>query len=240
MRTRDPSKELAIRRKAMEIAVREGFDGLSMHKVARAAKVSAATLYVYFEDRDDLLVQVYLEESEKAFAAMMENFDPGLSFAQGLRVQWFNRARYYMKNPTAMLFLEQFKHTPLHERALALGSSAFREAMQAFVRGAIQRGELVRAPIEVYWSVAFAPLYQLVKFHSQGKSLPGAGKFVLDEALLLQTLDLVLKALTPLPGRDTIREDDATARANESLEKKKAPPKPKGGQTSARKRKSLS
>ena len=81
MRPRDPSKEKAIRRKAMEIAVKEGFDGLSMHKVARAAKVSAATLYVYFEDRDDLLIQVYLEESEKAFAAMMENFDPALPFA---------------------------------------------------------------------------------------------------------------------------------------------------------------
>lgn len=199
MRTRDPSKEKAIRRKAMEIAVREGFDGLSMHKIARAAKVSAATLYVYFEDRDDLLVQVYLEESEKAFAAMMENFDSELPFAQGLRVQWFNRARYYLKHPTEMLFLEQFKHTPLHERALAVGNSAFREAMQAFVRGAIGRGELVRAPIEVYWSVAFAPLYQLIKFHTQGKSLPGAGKFTLEEKHLLRTLELVLKALTPTP-----------------------------------------
>ena len=181
MRARDPHKEKTIRRKAMEMAVKEGFDGLSMQKVAKAAKVSPGTLYIYFEDRDDLLIQVYLEESEKAFAAMMENFDPALPFAQGLRVQWFNRARYYMKDPQSMLFLEQFKHTPLHERALSVGSSAFREAMQAFVRGAIQRGELIRAPIEVYWSIAFAPLYQLVKFHSQGKSLPGAGKFVLSE-----------------------------------------------------------
>ena len=30
MRTRDPRKEQAIRLKAMELAVREGFDGLSM------------------------------------------------------------------------------------------------------------------------------------------------------------------------------------------------------------------
>jgi AcrR family transcriptional regulator len=210
MRIRDPRKEAVIRLKAMEMAVKEGFDGLSMQKIARAAKVSPGTLYTYFEDRDDLILQVYLEESEKAFAAMMENFDPGLSFAQGLRVQWFNRARYYMKNPRAMLFLEQFKHTPLHERALALGSSAFRETMQAFVRGAIRRGELVQAPIEVYWSVAFAPLYQLIKFHSQGKSLPGAGKFVLDETLLLQTLELVLKALTPsLRDKETTRPDPA-------------------------------
>lgn len=200
MRTRDPRKEKAIRRKAMEIAVKEGLDGLSMHKIARAAKVSAGTLYVYFEDRDDLLLQVYLEESEKALSAMLRGFDPGMSFAEGLRVQWLNRARYYMREPLPMLFLEQFKHSPLHERALTLGDTRFREAMQAFVRGAIRRGELVRAPIEVYWSTAFAPLYNLLKFHTQGKSLPGAGKFVLTEALLLQTLELALKALTPSPA----------------------------------------
>jgi len=222
MRLRDPSKEKAIRRKAMEIAVKDGLDGLSLNKVARAAKISASTFYIYFEDLDDLLVQVYLDESEKAFAAMMENFDPELPFAQGLRVQWFNRARYYMKNPQAMLFLEQFKHSPLHERALTLGSSAFREAMQAFVRGAIQRRELIRLPLEAYWAIAFAPLYQLLKFHSQGKSLPGAGKFTLEEPLLLKTLDLVLKALTPTAEEtyaDALRADDATARENEKPKK---------------------
>jgi AcrR family transcriptional regulator len=218
MRARDPEKEKTIRRKALELAVKEGFDGLSMHKIARAAMVSAGTLYVYFEDRDDLLIQIYLEESGRAFDAMMENFDPGMSFAEGLRTQWLNRARYYMKNPAGMLFLEQFKYSPLHERALALGNPRFREAMQAFVRGAIQRGELVRAPIEVYWSTAFAPLYNLLKFHTQGKSLPGAGRFVLSESLLLQTLELVLKALTPSPAEKAAALA-ATAHADATLKK---------------------
>ena len=39
MRVRDPLKEKTIRRKAMEMAVKEGFDGLSMQKLAKAAKV---------------------------------------------------------------------------------------------------------------------------------------------------------------------------------------------------------
>lgn len=199
MRARDPLKEQAIRLKAMELAVREGFDGLSMQKVARAAKVSPGTLYIYFKDREDMILQVYLDEMQKTFAATLENFDPSLPFDQGLRVQWLNRARYCMKNPLAMQFLEQFRHTPLHEKALAIGGNPFRDTMRAFVRNAIQNGELVRVPVEVYWALAFAPMYQLVKFHLQGKSLPGMGKFVLKEELLLQTLDLVLKSLKPEP-----------------------------------------
>ena len=72
--------------------------------------------------------------------------------------------------------------------------------MRAFCRGAIERGELVRVPVEVYWSVAFAPLYQLLKFHLHGRGLPGTPRFVLDEKLMDQTLDLVVRALTPPAG----------------------------------------
>jgi hypothetical protein len=52
-------------------------------------------------------------------------------------------------------------------------------------------------PVEVYWSVAFAPLYQLVKFHKHGRGMPGTGPFKLDDKTLMMTLDLVLKALKP-------------------------------------------
>jgi AcrR family transcriptional regulator len=201
VRTRDPAKETAIRRKALELAVKEGFDGLSMQKVARAAKVSPGTLYIYFENREDLLLQVYKHEIEKTFTAMMEGFSPSMPFDAGLRVQWLNRARYCMENPLSMLFLEQFRHTPLHEKALSLTDPGFKEALRAFVTNAIRNGQLVRIPVEVYWSVAFAPMYQLVKFHLQGKSLPGMGKFVLTEDLLMQTLELVLKSLTPSAPR---------------------------------------
>ena len=51
MRTRDEKKEHAIRRRALEIIVERGFDGFSMQKLAKAAGVSPATLYIYFKDR---------------------------------------------------------------------------------------------------------------------------------------------------------------------------------------------
>jgi AcrR family transcriptional regulator len=216
VRSRDPSKEEAIRRKAMELAVKEGFDGLSMQKVAKEANVSPGTLYVYFEDREDLVLQVYRSEMEKTQAAMMRGFDPSMRFDEGLRVQWLNRARHCLANPLSMLFLEQFRHTPLHEKALALAGGDFKRIMQEFVQNAIRNGELVRLPLETYWAVAFAPMYQLVKFHLQGKSLPGRGKFTLTEDMLLQSLELVLKALTPSPEEKAkilaaSRRDDARA-----------------------------
>ncbi|MGZ4091209.1 MAG: TetR/AcrR family transcriptional regulator, partial [Bacteroidia bacterium] len=59
MRIRDEKKEEAIREKALELIVHEGFDGLSMHKLAKAAGVSPATIYIYYKNREHLLNMLY-------------------------------------------------------------------------------------------------------------------------------------------------------------------------------------
>lgn len=197
MRLRDETKELAIREQAMEMIVRDGFDGLSMQKLAKAAGVSPATIYIYFKDREDLIRQIYYEEMQTMSQETLKGFDPEMHFEEGLRVQWMNRARYCMKYPLRMHFMEQMRHSPFHEKFQTESQNPFSEAMKTFVSNAIQRHELVKLPVEVYWSVAYAPLYQLIKFQKSERGMPGWGKFVLDEKILDQTLNLVLKALKP-------------------------------------------
>jgi AcrR family transcriptional regulator len=197
MRARDPRKEKAIRDQALAMIVRQGFDGLSMQKLARAARISPATIYIYFQDREDLILKLYEDVTTRMFAATLEHFDPTMPFDQGLKMQWINRARYFLKYPREMHFMEQIRFSPLHERATQAADGGFRRAMMAFVSNAIRQKQLVAVPLEVYWSVAFAPLYQLVKFHMHGKGMSGTGPFVLDDKILDLTLKLVLKALKP-------------------------------------------
>ncbi|WP_221392353.1 hypothetical protein [Dyadobacter sp. NIV53] len=52
-------------------------------------------------------------------------------------------------------------------------------------------------PIEIYWSIAFAPLYQLVKFQVSKTSMFGRPPFIIDEEIINLSLQLVLKALKP-------------------------------------------
>jgi AcrR family transcriptional regulator len=197
MRVKDLHKERAVRDEAMAMIVKHGFDGLSMHKLARAAGVSPATVYIYFKDREDLILKIYEEVSADMFAATLEGFDPEMDFEEGLRLQWNNRARYMLKKPTETHFMEQIRFSPLHERAFAITGGKFRSMMKGFVLNAIKRKQLVSVPVEVYWSIAFAPLYQLVKFHIHGKGMPGGEKFALSDRTLELTLQLVLKALKP-------------------------------------------
>ena len=96
MRLRDDIKEGAVREKALQMIVKEGFDGLSMQKLAKAAGVSPATLYIYYKDREDLIINLYMFEMKKMSDATLEGFSPEMHFEEGLKVQWMNRAKYFM------------------------------------------------------------------------------------------------------------------------------------------------
>jgi AcrR family transcriptional regulator len=196
MRLRDENKIESIFDQALSMVVEVGFDGLSMQKLAKAAGVSPATIYIYFKDRDDLLLQLHKRERDKFFMFVLEGFDPEMDFATGLTVQWKNRAKYAIDHPDRAHFLEHFTFTPLHDRCRHEKNPVFKQGMKRFLEKAIANKELVNMSIEVYWSVAFSPLYNLVRFHKAGFNMAG-DPFVLTEEMLLQTLALVLKAVKP-------------------------------------------
>src|SRR5918911_3506332 len=94
MRIRDEHKEKSIREKALQMIVKQGIEGFSMQKLAKAAGVSPGTLYIYFKDKEDLILQLCREAGDKMMHITLKNFDPSMSFAEGLKVQWINRAKY--------------------------------------------------------------------------------------------------------------------------------------------------
>ena len=59
MRTRDQKKYDAIVRSSIELTNKFGLSGISISKIAKKANVSPATIYIYFENKEDLLTVIY-------------------------------------------------------------------------------------------------------------------------------------------------------------------------------------
>lgn len=196
MRTRDINKENAIQEQAIEMIVKQGLDGFSMQKLAKAANVSPATLYIYYKDRDDLISQIAIKISHRLMETSLKGIHPKMSFADGLELQWKNRMEFYFSYPMDVEFIEQIRYTPTYDSVKDSIRQNFGDVLGKFVHNAINRGELQPLPFEVYWAIAFAPLYQLIKFHTQGSS-PANSCFRISDEIVSQTLKLVLKALKP-------------------------------------------
>lgn len=193
MRLKDHQKEQAIRQKAIEMIVSDGFDGLSMQKLAKAAGVSPATIYLYFENREDLISQLFRDLEDSFTEMTLKDFDPEMGFEEGLWLQWTNRLDYILEYPHYFHFMEQNRNSP-RVKHREVNITRFREAMQQFCKNAVQRGELRPMAPELFWAIAYGPFYTLIKFHLNQKSM-GDRPFVLEEPMLKEAFQIVIRAL---------------------------------------------
>ena len=194
MRIRDEDKVKLVKQKALESIVKEGFEGFSMNKLAKACGISVATLYIYYKDKDDLIISIAKEEGDKMADTLIQNFDPSFSFEEGMRIQWKNRYTYIVENPLANSFFEQLRTSTYKSRFLEDFMKKFKTVISEFMHGVVARGEMKPMPLEVFWSVAYAPLYSLVRFDREGQSIAGK-PFKITDQMLWQTFDLVIKGL---------------------------------------------
>lgn len=197
MRARDADKEKLVIEKAIEQIVTDGLQNFSMNKLARACNISVATLYIYYKDKDDLIIQLGSTIGSQFFSTAIKDFTSDMSFKKGLWKQWQNRANFAIAFPNEVKCFEAMKHTPYAEAIMKAGLlSQFKELLNAFSDNAIRNKELVELPLDVFWSVAYGPLYTMLNFHREGKAL-GGKPFVLTEDKMKQAFNQVIKALTP-------------------------------------------
>lgn len=142
-------------------------------------------------------MQLCITESERMVTATLKDFNPSMSFAEGLKLQWKNRLAYWTENTLGAEFLEQIRHSQYGQQVFKMVKREFSNTMREFVHGAMERKELIELPVEVYWSVAYSPLYALIKFHVSGKGFHSEKKYKLDDEQIDKAFALVLKALTP-------------------------------------------
>lgn len=195
MRPRDENKIDQLREKAIETIARKGIEGLSMQKLAKDAGVSPATIYIYFKNREDMLQQLYQVVEQTFTTAMLDGFDPEMSFRDGLWLQWKNRLQFVEKHPHYQKFFEQFSTSPCgpDARSQMLG---FKKAMRTFVLRAQERGEIIKLQPELFWSIAYGPFYSLLRFHTGEKVMMNTD-FRLTETSMRKVFACVLAALEP-------------------------------------------
>jgi len=196
MRIRDTNKERVVKEKAAEMLVKDGFEGFSMNRLAKACDISVATLYIYYRDKEDLIKKLGVEIGEQFFTETLKGFSADMSFKEGLKKQWENRARFALKYPREVAAYEIIRHSTHGDYILTESMKGFKEAMASFFSGAVKRRELLPVSTELFWAVAYGPLYTLLRFHSEGKSI-GGKPFKLSKRMLNDALELAVKALTP-------------------------------------------
>jgi len=189
VRYKDDNKHQAICDAAIELITTKGFADTSMSKIAKAANVSPATIYVYFENKEELLNKIYLFVKQEMSVELLKGIKPNLSVEEAFKIIWDNFYRYAMTNPVRFAFTEQFANSPMVDRICKEeGMSFFKPLMDLFHHGKEEK-VFKDISLEIFIAFTFAPLTGLIKEHF-------SGEIVLDEKTLKTTFAIAWDAVT--------------------------------------------
>lgn len=112
MRIKDQLKQNAIIDATVKLVNEIGFVSSSVSKIAKKANVSPATIYIYYKNKEDLLVSTYVEIKKKMSEALLKNFNDSFPFRDILENFWKNGFEFISQNRELYQYSEQFASSP--------------------------------------------------------------------------------------------------------------------------------
>jgi len=196
MRPKNLAKEEAIRSIALQIISEEGLENLSMQKLAKAANISPRTIYIKYENKEDLLIKLFIEEVlGKYEKAILENFDPKMAFADGMKRLWLNTFHYLRNNKPAFSLIRYGKSSPLLNKAFQdknIQQGAFFAPIHTFLKTNVQAGLIPDLPHDVHSALLFSPIQDLVAEYFDHLDRPVQ---IITEKVILTSCEIVIKGI---------------------------------------------
>jgi AcrR family transcriptional regulator len=173
-------KRNALIKATIELVNNNGFHATPMSKIAKMANVSPATIYLYFENKQDLVNKTYIEVKAKYTAYAFETYDASMPIEAGFKLIWKRIADFKLKECENAMFLAQCDNTPIiDEESRQEGIKHLQPLLDLWARG---KKEGIIKPISDYLLYAYAinPLSFLMM--SQKRGAFTLNKTHLDEA----------------------------------------------------------
>lgn len=112
MREKNKEKQAKINQAVLEIVAQQGIAGLSFGKIAKWANVSSGTPYVYYQDKTDMLSQVYLDAKQKLDTGLNQQINQYESAKDQLMAALNYFAHQYLKYPLEANYVLTIHATP--------------------------------------------------------------------------------------------------------------------------------
>jgi AcrR family transcriptional regulator len=170
-------KRDGILKATLHLISQNGFHGTPMSMIAEEADVGAGTIYRYFDNKETLINELYLDVKREISQAMMEDFTLDAGTEESFKRVWFNIYRYCLQNPEKMIFLEQFQNSPYLTLDTEAATQEFMAPIFSAIQAVIDTGEIKDMPFGLMSVFVHDVTVAIAKRHI-------SGALVMEEATL--------------------------------------------------------
>ena len=112
MRKKDDEKQQSIKNAVVRLILEKGFQGASIAKIAQIAGVSPATVYIYYDNKEAMLNDIYRECEHDAIGHLLQCVRPGMDGEEIIARLIRQYYEYIVQNREVFYFIEQFDTCP--------------------------------------------------------------------------------------------------------------------------------
>jgi len=136
VRQKTEDKRDAILKATLRLVNSNGFHAAPMSKIANEAGVSAGTIYLYFENKEDLINTLYRELKAKFAGKALDGFKAEAPVKKGFELIWRNILSYKLSEHEEATFIEQCDNTPMvTEASREMGLKSVQPLFDLWERG---------------------------------------------------------------------------------------------------------
>lgn len=169
MKCKDDNKLINIFNATLELINESGLSGTSMSKIAKRANISSSTIYVYFENKEDLLLKLYLRVKNKMNFEMYKNIDESDSFEVVYKTVLKKFINFISNNKDYFLFMEQFQNSPIIQSISKEDTNEIVIPLNKLYSSGKKQGAIKDIDNNLLTIYTFYPAMQFVKDYFNGK-----------------------------------------------------------------------
>jgi AcrR family transcriptional regulator len=153
VKPKDEGKIEEIFAATLQLVKDYGLSGITMNMIAKKAGFATGTVYIYFENKEELILKLFekcmFNYSNEYFAG----FDPEAPFKVAFHTIWMNMVRYSVSRFDELIFIEQCFHSPfIPEDTRKASKERFKPWRELIDRG--KREKLIK-PIDSLWLMIY-------------------------------------------------------------------------------------
>lgn len=147
-------KRNALIKATIELVNNNGFHATPMSKIAKMANVSPATIYLYFENKQDLVNKTYIEVKTEYTNYAFKTYSENMTVEAGFELIWKRIADFKLNDCENAMFLAQCDNTPMiDEFSRQEGIKHLQPLLDLWARG---KKEGIIKPISDYLLYAYS------------------------------------------------------------------------------------
>jgi|GEM_PF-76232 len=163
MRIKDENKYKSILKASINQFRKEGFAKASISKIAKEADVSPGTIYIYFENKEDLIQKLYVTLRKEMSDIVLGDIQLEGCFESAYKQLWFNYYRYCLNHSREFAYIMQYTHSPYGQSSSSEDDVCYFNKIYSLFKIGKDKGMLKPVSDEILFAYTFYPASQLAK-----------------------------------------------------------------------------